>query len=304
VKTFRRHAITGEEILFAPQRASRRGAWLSSRAESGDLAGRDDDRAAQTASSLDYARDDDERCPFCPGHESDTPAEIARIGGAQRWKARVFPNRYPAIAGAEVIVESPDHDARFESIDHAREIVALYADRYRAHRDAAYTALFKNEGSEAGASIPHLHSQLLPLPFVPPRIARERDAFANANACPLCAVLETVIVETDSFRWIAPVGSWMPYQQWIVPRRHVSAISELDDRELAEAGALLQKTSSATGRIAPAFNWTFMNFPGVAKAHAYIDVLPRMTTIAGLELGTGTFVEIIDPAAAAERLRS
>src|SRR5688572_27186767 len=77
VKTLRRHAITGEEILFAPQRASRRGAFLSSGAESRDLTGGDDD--------------DTERCPFCPGHETDTPAEIARIGDGTNWTARVFP---------------------------------------------------------------------------------------------------------------------------------------------------------------------------------------------------------------------
>ena len=275
----RRHVITGDEILFAPQRAARRGAFVT-------------------------AAESDERCPFCPGHESDTPPELARIDDGGRWHARVFPNRYPAIPGAEVIVEAPAHDARFESIEHAGQIVRLYVDRYRAHRDAAYTALFKNDGNEAGSSIPHLHSQLIPLPFVPPRIAREREAFANASSCPLCADLEVPIAETRSFRWVAPFASAMPYQQWIVPKRHVSSIADLDRDELTQAGTLLQRTSRATSRIAPAFNWAFMNFDGLAKGHAYVDVLPRMTTVAGLELGTGTFVEIIDPAAAAERLRS
>ena len=276
----RRHVITGEEILFAPQRAARRGAFVT-------------------------AAESDERCPFCPGHETDTPPEIARVDGTGQWRARVFPNRYPAVAGAEVIVETPDHDARFESVEHADQIVHLYADRYRAHhRDAAYTALFKNDGSEAGASIPHLHSQLIPLPFVPPRIARQRDAFANATSCPLCSVLEVTIAETASFRWIAPFASSMPYQQWIVPKRHTASIAELDDREIAEVAGLLRRTSAATARVAPAFNWAFINFDDTPKAHAYIDILPRMTAIAGLELGTGTFVEIIDPAAAAERLRS
>ncbi len=274
----RRHVITGEEILFAPQRASRQGAFVT----------------AETTG---------EPCPFCPGHESDTPAEISRVGDSTQWLARVFPNKYPAVDGAEVIVESRDHDARFETIQHAADVVRLYVDRYRAHRDAGYTALFKNEGLEAGSSIPHLHSQLVPLPFVPPRIVRERDAFAGAAACPLCASLEFVIAETDAFRWIAPFASVMPYQQWIVPKRHVPAMADLDDSEIAELGELLRSVSRATSGVAPAFNWSFMNFARTAKAHAYIDVMPRLTAIAGLELGTGTFVEIIDPSAAAERLR-
>lgn len=229
------------------------------------------------------ARDHRGRDPFCPAARRAT---------------------YPAVQGAEVIVESPDHDAHFETIDHAAEVVRLYVDRYRAHQSAAYTALFKNEGLEAGSSIPHLHSQLVPLTFVPPRIARERDAFASAANCPLCASLEFTIAETDAFRWIAPYASAMPYQQWIVPKRHVPATTDLDDDEIADLGELLRNASRATARVAPAFNWTFMNFAGTSKAHAYVDVMPRLTTIAGLELGTGTFVEIIDPSAAAERLRS
>lgn len=271
----RRHVITGEPVLFAPERAARPHAF------SGD------------ASAL-------ERCPFCPGHESDTPPEIARLG-SDGWIARVFPNKYPPVPGAEVIVESPDHEARFASLEHAEAILRLYLDRLRAHTDAAYAALFTNDGVAAGSSIAHLHSQLVPLPFVPVRIARELEAFAKH--CALCGDLENVIRETDRFRWIAPSGSWMPYQQWLVPKRHVPDMTTFDDNELAELATLLRETSAATARVADASNRVFMNFPRAASAHAYIEILPRLTTIAGLELGTGTFVEIVDPARAAETLR-
>ena len=87
------------------------------------------------------------------------------------WRARVFPNKYPPVPGAEVIVESADHEARFESIEHAEDVVRLYVDRYRAHADAAYTAVFKNEGAAAGSSIAHVHSQVVPVPFVPQRVS-------------------------------------------------------------------------------------------------------------------------------------
>lgn len=272
----RRNVITGEPVLFAPERSSRPRAFS--------------DDAAET------------RCPFCPGHESDTPPEITRIG-SPAWSARVFPNKYPAADGAEVIVESADHGARFESIEDAAGVVRLYIERYRAHADAAYTAVFKNEGAAAGSSIEHVHSQVLPVPFIPSRIARELAAFANG--CPLCNALDEhgrdglVIRETESFVWLAPSGSAVPYQQWLVPRAHVAEMTAFDANELAP---LLQDVAKATGAIARAFNWAFINFPR-ANAHAYIDVLPRMTAIAGFELGTGTFVEIVDPAVAAARLR-
>lgn len=264
--TVRRNAITGEPILFAPERAERPHAFLDSK--------------------------DEARCPFCPGHESDTPPEIARVG--EPWRVRVVPNKYPPVAGTEVIVESADHEARFHDVKD--DLAVVYAERMRAHADAAYVAIFKNEGARAGSSIAHVHSQLVPLPFVPPRIERERAGFARR--CPLCDVFPYVIRETNAFTWFAPQASWMPYQQWIAPKRHVGALTDLNADELAELTMLLRSASAAMSAIADAYNWTLMNTP-----HFYVDLCPRMTTLAGLELGTGTFVEIVDPAAAAERLR-
>jgi UDPglucose--hexose-1-phosphate uridylyltransferase len=203
-----------------------------------------------------------------------------------------------------VIVESPDHEARFHDVPHARDLLRLYVRRYRVHGSAPYVALFKNEGTAAGSSITHVHSQLVPVPFVPARIAQERDAFLRAAHCPLCREFENVIAETSCFRWVTPFDSRMPYQQWIVPRRHVSDLTAFTDEEIDELATLLRDASAATTRIAPAFNWAFINFPRAVSAHAYVDVLPRLTTIAGFELGTGTFVEIVDPARAAETLRS
>ncbi len=275
----RKHFLTGEPILFAPERASRPRAFAV------------EDRQSCLS----------ERCPFCPGHESDTPPEIARIGDP--WRIRVVPNKYPSIDGAEVIVESPEHHERFDRVAHAEDVVRVYLDRYRAHEGAAYTAIFKNSGPRAGSSIPHVHSQVMPLPFVPPRVERELAAFASG--CPFCAPAprQLVIRETETFLWFAPYGSTMPYHQCIVPRRHVAAMTELAENEVAELAALLRSASAATLRVGESFNWMFLSFPRGASAHAYVELFPRLTAIAGFELGTGTFVEIIDPAAAAERLR-
>ncbi|HEX9985493.1 MAG TPA: DUF4921 family protein [Thermoanaerobaculia bacterium] len=265
----RRHLLTGEPILFAPGRAGRPVV-------------------------------DAEGCPFCPGHEAQTPPELAHIG--EPWTARVFPNKYPAVEGHEVIVESNVHDDTFDRIANPVDVVRLYRDRYDAHRDAAYTSLFKNHGQRAGATIAHIHSQLLPVPFVPARIEREAAAFTGER-CPLCAPLEHVIQETEHFYWIAPYASSMAYQQWLVPKQHAAELTELGDAQLAGLASLLQLASRATLTIGEAYNWSFVNFPRTRAAHFYVDLFPRLTTVAGFELGTGTFIEIIDPAAAARRLR-
>ena len=238
-------------------------------------------------------------CPFCPGAESETPAEIARDGDP--WRVRVFPNKFPATEHHEVIVETPLHDTTFDRLapDHAARAVAIMFGRYRALRAAApYVCLFKNHGRAAGASIPHIHSQILGTPFIPLRIAREGDGFIRR--CRLCA-METhpLIDETEHYLWIAPLGATMAYQQWIVPKAHGPEMDE--PRELA---AILQRASAATLSLADSFNWAFVNFPQQERGHWYVELFPRLAVVAGYELGSGTFINTIDPDQTAATLRA
>jgi UDPglucose--hexose-1-phosphate uridylyltransferase len=271
------HPITGEPMLLAPERANRPNA-LGTQASRPQSTG-------------------EQECPFCAGNEQETPPEIARIGDP--WRARVFPNKYPATAHHEVIVESPRHDADYDSLDDA---LALYVDRYRAliARDGVQSvSLFKNHGPFAGASIEHPHSQIIGTDFVPPRIARELAAFERASSCPLCDDPGTIIDANDAFVWLTPHGSAMPYQQWIVPRLHAPEMNDI-----AALAPLLARAARASLTIEPSFNWIFMNFARAPRAHWYVEIFPRLAMIAGFEIGSGTAINIVDPAQAAVRLRT
>ncbi len=272
---FRRHPITGEPVIYAPGRAGRPNAF-----------GHWEDAGP---------------CPFCPGNESMTPPSIAEIGDP--WRIRVFPNKYPAVDGHEVIVDSNAHDATFESLPNAAEVLSVYVERLRAHADAAYVSLFKNEGEMSGASLAHIHAQVMPLPFVPPRVTREAAAFAAAASCPLCGIRENVIEENESFVRFAPGGSSFAYQQWIVPKSHAATMTALTTKEIEALAAILQNAMRAARTIGRAMNVLFMNFPAARGSHFYVDVFPRLTSIAGFELAAGMFIDIIDPAAAARRLK-
>ena len=240
-------------------------------------------------------------CPFCPGAEGETPPEICR--DSDPWRIRVFANRYPPTDVAEIVVESAKHDDSFDLLapDHARRAIELTVERYQALAPrAAYVALFKNHGRLAGASIPHLHSQLVGMPFVPPRIAAEGEAFARAASCPLCDVsAHPLIGETQHYRWIAPRGARFAYQQWIVPRAHEHQLDE--PRELA---SLMQSSVSGMGQISNAFTWTFVNFPHERRGHWYVELFPRTAVVAGLEIGTGTFVNTVAPTEIASLFRT
>jgi UDPglucose--hexose-1-phosphate uridylyltransferase len=262
--------ITNEQVIFAPHRGERPNVY------------------------------DGAPCPFCPGAEGETPPEICRDGDP--WRVRVFPNRYPPTDAAEIVVESAKHDEVFDALapDHAKRAIELTVERYHALSSrAAYVAVFKNHGRLAGASIPHLHSQLVGMPFVPPRIAAEGEAFKRAPTCPLCdARTHPLIGESENYRWIAPRGSRFAYQQWIVPKAHEHEIAE--PRELA---SLMRASVHGMRQISDAFNWIFVNFPNEQRGHWYVELFPRTAMMAGLELGTGTFINTVEADKAAGFLR-
>ncbi len=166
------------------------------------------------------------RCPFCAGHEKDTPPQIAVYGSraisaddhGPNWLVRVVPNKYPAfrpqedakilrkglyestdaVGAHEVIIESPRHVASLSELDDD-EVTLLfqaYRDRIRAHQHEGryrYVLVFKNVGPQAGASVEHAHSQLVATPMVPAEVAGELRAasrlYEQHQSCFFCRVI-------------------------------------------------------------------------------------------------------------------
>jgi len=251
-----RNPITGDAVIVAPGRAARPNAF----------------------------REAEDRCPFCPGNESDTPPEIWRDG--HPWQIRIFPNKYPATEHHELIVEGSDHARSFDQLapDVASRVVDAYIDRYQnLARSSKYVCVFKNHGLLAGATIPHPHSQILGVPFIPARIAKEAEAFMSR--CPLCELRDEKIDTTQNYLWIAPRGSMMAHEQWIVPVRHTNEM-----REPLELASILQRAACALLTKSDSFNWMFINFPQQPSAHWYVQLFPRLTMHAGFELGTGSAI--------------
>ena len=178
----RHDTLTGRLVLLAPGRAARP-----------DTHPGDADPTSPPA-----LRSVEPGCPFCPGNESNTPPEVARIGSgapdAPGWSVRVVPNLYPIVGGEgagsgatgahEVVILSPDHAHGFHHLDdeQATQVLTVLRDRARAHAatGSAYVQTLINHGRVAGASIAHPHAQVLALDFVPPAvsIAAERFGFA------------------------------------------------------------------------------------------------------------------------------
>lgn len=218
------------------------------------------------------------RCPFCQGHEADTPPPVRTYpsAGGGEWLVRVVPNKYPAfqplgdtkiqreglyegtgaIGAHEVIVESPRHVASLSELtdEEIRTLMLAYRDRmlcFRGEEHLRYAMVFKNVGPQAGASLEHSHSQVVATPMVPPEVSSEMAAakrlFARHGDCFFCRVIadersrgERFVAETPRYVAVCPYASRMPYEMWLLPRAHASHFEGQNDGELAELGDLLR----------------------------------------------------------------
>ena len=245
-------------------------------------------------------------CPFCPGNENQTPPEVCRIEGENGWKIRVIPNKYPIIPERhEVVIETPDHHGHLWKlgIDEIRlylEVLKERSERIKKLPDVAHVCIFKNHGKSAGASIPHPHTQIIGLPFTPPHIEREEKILSTD--CPLCSHIKLeqyIVLNRGGIVALCPQFSAFPYQIWILPEEHTGSWSRY--RDIESIAAALSDVFRGLHRILGPFefNMLFMD----SRHHWRIEIVPRTTTIAGLELATSTFVNPVPPEEAAEKLK-
>ncbi|HWM08253.1 MAG TPA: hypothetical protein VNO82_02885 [Solirubrobacteraceae bacterium] len=255
------------------------------------------------------------------------------------WTVRVVPNLYPALtedahepepeanpdlftaqpaAGHhEVIVNAPDTVSSLTDLTPEQVHAAMEAwrARMRAHAGCACRHLIVNERREAGASLPHTHAQLYALRFVPAAIARERERFTAYATRTMGGDLlgdlvqeevrrrDRIVAIDDEAVAIAPYASRVPYQLLIAPRRSRPRFEDdgpLGAHLLHDVLGRLRRRLGAS----PPLNMWVRTAPSGADHFCWrIDVLPRLTHLAGLELGTGVNLCITAPEQAAAELR-
>jgi UDPglucose--hexose-1-phosphate uridylyltransferase len=258
-----------------------------------------------------------EHCPFCPGHEHETPPEVARLGPGPAdepgWTVRVVPNLYPIVGGAvagahEVIVLSPAHDRSFAALstDAAIDVLRVLRDRAALHLGSglAHVVPFVNHGRAAGASIEHPHAQLVALDLVPPRAQVRLDRFAPAA---FTTDQEHRVVDGAVVVW-CPRASPTPFTVRLALADGGSRFDEAADDDARAVGIALRDAIASIRLVIgdAAYNVMIETAPRdhPAPFRWWIDVVPRITITAGFELGTGLSVNIVAPADAAAALRS
>ena len=225
----------------------------------------------------------------------------------------------------EVIVDSPDHSRSIAllSDEHVARILSVYKQRYNAlsmdHR-VNHITIFKNHGADAGASLQHPHSQLIATPVIPSQVRhRLHEAlrhYDDVGECMFCHMVERevedqtrIVLKNERFVAMEVFAAPTPFATHIFPLRHMASFGDISEMEIADLARILRSLLAKlyVGLENPDLNFTVRSGPseysGARHFHWYVSVIPRLTRVAGFELGSGMFINTVLPEAAAEFLR-
>jgi UDPglucose--hexose-1-phosphate uridylyltransferase len=236
----------------------------------------------------------------------------------------------------EVIIESPDHNANLAdmSVEHISKIIKIYQKRIiDLYKDLRfrYILIFRNFGESAGASLTHPHTQIIATPTTPVSVKVELDAARNyyydKERCIFCDIIkqeislkDRIILENDHFVSLAPFASRFPFEATILPKRHMSNFSCIPEDLFDSLAFVLKDTMSRIKVVLnnPAYNYLIHTVPNTQSwkrrsnywetidvdYHWHIEIIPRLTRIAGFEWGTGFYINPTLPEDAAKLLRN
>jgi UDPglucose--hexose-1-phosphate uridylyltransferase len=250
---------------------------------------------------------------------------VLRVEGTLDRQGEGLFDKMNGIGAHEVIIESPRHlDTLADMSDDAIEQV-LWAARERMQdlrndRRFRYIIVFKNHGSAAGASLDHSHSQLIALPIVPREVRDEVDGacahFEAKERCVFCDILrqetrdgQRLIAENADIVAVAPYAPRFPFETWMLPRRHEAHFENAPRHEYASLarllGDILRRINKALG--SPPYNLLIHTAPIAEQAddyyHWHVEIIPKLTKVAGFEWATGFYLNPTSPEEAAVVLR-
>ncbi|MGH9631681.1 MAG: galactose-1-phosphate uridylyltransferase [Bryobacteraceae bacterium] len=248
-----------------------------------------------------------------------------RVEGELKRKGEGMYDKMTGIGAHEVLIETPDHMKTLSDLDlHGVEnLFWAFRDRVvdlKKDRRLQYVLLFKNHGEAAGSVLEHTHSQLIALPVVPKRVQEELDGaktyFDYKERCVYCDILleevETarrIVLDSEHFLGICPYAARFPFETWILPKRHESHFENLTDVEVRDLAAALRTTLRKLDKTLeqPPYNFVVHTAPvqdgPMAHYHWHIEIIPKLTRVAGFEWGSGFYLNPTPPEESATFLK-
>jgi UDPglucose--hexose-1-phosphate uridylyltransferase len=324
---FRQDFITKEWVIIAPERAKRPDEFRKGRPERPASPRHDPacpfcpGNEAQTPSAVLTLGDGG------GWRVRVVPNKFAAVNPALSSK-RTEDGRYLSAEGfgiAEVIIESPLHDADITTMptETVRELLGAYRARYAdlaKNPSVDLITIFRNHGRAAGTSLAHPHSQVIATPIVTPlirNIMQQALLYHDSHGdCPYCVMIsqelasrQRIILDSEHFIVYCPYAARAPFETRIIAKHHGSRFDNVSDCQLDELAGLLRATlrKIGTGLGDPDYNLVIHSSPTsdgeLHYDHWRLIIVPRITTPAGFELGSGIFINIMPPEDAARFLR-
>jgi UDPglucose--hexose-1-phosphate uridylyltransferase len=229
------------------------------------------------------------------------------------------------IGAHEVIIESPDHkkNIQYLSNDHIGSIFWAIRERMLdLKKDARfrYILVFKNWGKEAGASLAHSHMQLIATPIIPKGVIEEMDGakahYDLKERCIFCDIIgqelkdkRRIVYQNEHFVSLSPFASRFPFETWVLPLKHVSAYETITGELLPSLVDIMKTVLLKLDKalLKPPFNFIIHTSPcnggELPYYHWHIEIIPKLTKVAGFEWGSGFYINPTSPEDAAKELR-
>lgn len=230
----------------------------------------------------------------------------------------------------EVIISSPDHKKSLAELptDQVELVVDAYVKRYqqiKKDKSVKYILIIVNHGKSAGASLAHPHSQLFAVPVMPSRIEEElvktKNYLKTKGSCVFCCMTKAetsersrLVGESNYFVSFMPYASRLPFETWIVPKEHRPSFETLAKEEQKDFAQILREVLARLHKSLnnPPYNLFIHTSPSnqttaeenFSKSyHWHVEIIPKLTTPAGFEMGTGIMINVAKPEDAAKLLR-
>lgn len=257
------------------------------------------------------------QCPFCPENINKENI-LDEIKEKNKWQVLSLKNIFPAVSlenkkaygSQEVIVETREHSKELADLSHRsiENILKMYIKRTKALskiKNIDYILCFKNQGSKAGASISHAHSQIFATNIIPPDISEElklaQDYKTEHKKCPYCDIIQKELKSTRKIYEdkhvfaFAPFASEYHYEAWIISKRHIDNITKLNKEEMKSFAKIYKHILQKLQSINLSFNAFLHQVISNNDQHFYMKIQPRDSVWAGVELGSGLVINSVPP---------
>lgn len=319
----RQDIITGDWVVIAPGRARRPDDFVHPKPE------------------LQKKKNS---CPFCvgsPGYkdnakiridceniyviENKFPAFYDNEASSRSYYPEDFYRERPSVGKHEVVVIK-DHNISLTKFSKSLTsemffaILMRYKEIKKDNQVFSITPIY-NHGPEAGASIEHPHAQIFASGIVANTVNREMDGaeryFGVNGACVFCDIIKhekrekkRIVYENDYFLAFCPFASRLPFNIWVIPKKHESQFENSSQNQIDEFADATMETLSALEKIIPglALNMYIRTLPTTLDNsefyHWYLEITPRLTLFGGFELGSDVIINVIPPEKATEYLKN